>query len=167
MNDQLKKTIEEEIIKTPKEIQDVVNSVDWITISEKIGKEHSLTENEIINIQTEIAFILIGAEHINDLAVNIEHKTNISKDESEKIALEILQKICLPIADKITENAKESLKNKKPTWDQNINFILSGGDYTEFLRKINTNTNFQDKPNPEKTPINYSKIEDLKNKFTI
>lgn len=167
MNDQLKQTIKNEIAKTPIEIQDVINSVDWLAISEEIGKKYLLNEEDITNVQTEIVYVLIGIEHITSLATNIEHKINISKDASEKISLEILEKICQPIAEKLTENIKNIIKDKKPTWDQNIDFILSGGDYSIFLRKDRIKNILPDKPTTEKTPINYSKIEDLKNNFTI
>ena len=167
MNEQLKKTIEEEIKKIPKEVQDVINSIDWINISEEIGKKNFLDEKEITDIQTEIAFILIGAEHINYLAINIEHKTNLSKDSSEKIALEILQKICQPVAEKLTNYIKESIEEKKPTWNQNIDFIVSGGDYFAFLRQNRKENNLQNTPVHENIPTNNSKLEDLKNNFTI
>lgn len=171
MNNQLKKTIEEEIAKMPIEIQSAINSVDWITVSEEIGKKHLLDEEDIVNVQTEIVYVLIGIEHITSLATNIEYKINISKNESEKISLEILEKICQPIAEKLTENIKNTIKDKKTTWQQNINFILSGGDYSVFLQRAGVKNDFQDTQNPAPASIqiniNHSKLEDLKDNFTI
>ena len=66
-----------------------------------------------------------------------------SKDEAEKIAEEINQKIFMPIYYSLTENIKKNMQNKKLDWKQNLNFVLSGGDYFVF---INQNSPLEEYP---------------------
>ena len=78
-----------------------------------------------------------------------------------------MEKVFKQITEKITELIKTEQKEKKATWQQNINFILSSGDYSVFLRKENVQEKLQNTPVHENMPINNSKLEDLKNNFTI
>jgi len=167
MTEKIKQKIKEELLRMPNEIQEAVNSFDWGKISEEIGNKYLLEESEINDLQVEIMLVMIGMTSVENLKINIESNVGTSKEEAEKIGNELFEKIFGPIGSKITENIKNNLKDKTITWKQNINFILSGGDYTVFLEKENLTEKMMDKPAPEKTPVNYSKIEDLKNKFTI
>ena len=51
------------------------------------------------------------------------------------MAGELVEKIFTPIANILTENIKNNIKNKNPNWQQSVNFILSGGDYTAFIER--------------------------------
>lgn len=167
MTEKLKQKIKEELSRMPNEIQEAVNSFDWGKISEEIGKKYLLEETGINDLQVEIMLVMTGITNIDNLKTNIESNIGTSKDEAEKIGNELFEKIFGPIGSKITENIKKNLKDKTITWKQNINFVVSGGNYTVFLERENVTEKMLDKPIPEKTPVNYSKIEDLKNKFTI
>lgn len=167
MTEELKQNTKEDLLRMPKEWQEVVNSFDWGTISEEIAKKYFLDEIAIENLQIEISLALTGAEEISYLKSNIENNVLTSRETAEKITIELFEKIFKPMTDKLTENIKNIIKDKKPTWDQNIDFIISGGDYSIFLRKDRIKNNLPDRPATEKTPINYSKLEDLKNNFTI
>jgi hypothetical protein len=167
MTEELKQKIKKEMNVLPKELQDAINAVDWIVILDEIGKKYLLSDSEIIDLQIETATLLVGYTNPNLFASDIESNIGTTKDTAEKIENEILEKILNPISKKITENIKKNLKENTITWKQNINFVVSGGDYTVFLKKENLTEKMVDKPIPEKTPVNYSKIEDLKNKFTI
>lgn len=167
MTEKLKQKTKEELSKMPNEIQEAINSFDWGQISEEIGKKYLLEESEINDLQVEIMLVMIGMTSVDNLKTNIENNVGTSKDEAEKIGNELFEKIFGPIGSKIAENIKKNLKENTITWKQNINFVLSGGDYTVFLQRENITDKMVDKPVPEKTPVNYSKIEDLKNKFTI
>ena len=133
MTDKLKNIIVEEIKKLPKENQGVINSFDWEKISEDIGKKYLLSEEEINNLQVETLLVLIGLENPDDYSQNIENEVGTSKNEAEKISDEIFQKIFTPINDVLVENLKKSEKVKNSNAEQNLNFILSGGDYSVFL----------------------------------
>ena len=163
MTELLKQTIKEEIAIMPKEWQEVVNASKWDIVSEEIGKKYFLTEENIEDLQTEIGLIIIGEETIDNLRVNIEYNLVISEDSAIKIRDEIIKKIFKPMFDMFTENIKKNLKTKSIHWQQNLNFILSGGDYTAFIKRVETEI----KENPKPNNFNPSKIDDLKSKFTI
>ncbi len=136
MTDKLKQTIKEEVGKLPKENQEVINTFGWEKISEEIGKKYLLTENEINDLQVETLLILVGLEDPDFYANNIENNVGASKDEANKISTEVFEKILTPINDAMIENIKKSGVSKNANAEQNLNFILSGGDYSAFLEKL-------------------------------
>ncbi len=133
MTEKLKQRSREEILKLPKEAQEAINAINWANISEEIGKKYLSNENEINNFQVETLLILTGIEDAQDYALNIEREVGTSKTEAEKIADEVFEKILKPITETLEDNIKKNLGNKRTTPMQNIDFILSGGDYTSFL----------------------------------
>ena len=135
MIEQLKQKINEEILKLPKINQEAINSIDWGGISEEIGKKYLLTENEIHDFQTETGLVLIGLVGLDMYALNIEKNIGVSQEESEKIAKEAFDRIFKPIADIIEQDVKNKIKTQIPKWDQSVNFIISGGDYSNFIEK--------------------------------
>jgi NAD kinase len=137
MTDKLKNIIKEELEKLPKENQDAINALDWASIVEAIGK-NSLNENGINNLQVETLLVLIGLEDPNFFVNKIENEVGTTTDEAEKIAEEIVQKIFTPISDILVENIKKSDKVKRAKSEQNLDFILSGGDYSAFVETRET-----------------------------
>ena len=135
MTEKLKQTIENELIKSPKEIRDVINDSNWEIISEEIGRNSSLNESEINNLQAEIALFLLGLNYTGSLALDIENNVEVSKEEAEKITKEVENKILVPLYSKLQENIKINLKNKDSNYVQRLNFILSGGNYAAFLER--------------------------------
>ena len=65
--------------------------------------------------------------------INIENEVGTSQDEAKRIAEEISNKIFTPINDILVEKIKENGKVQNADAEQNLNFILSGGDYSAFL----------------------------------
>ncbi|MFH1366198.1 MAG: hypothetical protein ABIG99_02325 [Patescibacteria group bacterium] len=179
MTEKLKQTIKEEVGKLPKENQDVINNFGWEKISEEIGKKFLLTESEINDLQVETLLILIGLQDPDEYAQNVENNIGTSKAEAEKIADEVLQKIFTPINDILIENIKKSGVIKDTNTEQNLNFILSGGDYSVFVTEKAPPLNEEKKNTPIITPsladikANMQKttpppkMTDIKNKFTI
>ena len=145
MTEKLKQIIKEEIIKLPKDVQNAISISSWEQTTEEIGKRFLLSENEINDFQAETLIVLIGLEDSDFYAGNIENNIGTSKNEAEKIAEEVTQKIFNPIYDALAKKIKENLKNTKPNWKQNLDFTLSGGDYSIFMEKrddtINTTPN--------------------------
>lgn len=162
MTEKLKQIIQEEVGKLPKEAQDAINALDWAKTAEEIGKKRVLSESEINDFQVETLLILTGIEDPNLYALNIENEVGVSKGEAEKIAGEAAEKIFIPINDIYIENIKKSGKIINSKWDQNLNFVLSGGNYQSFIDP--TRENFPRDGN--NIPIK-PKITDIKNKFTI
>lgn len=150
MTEKLKQTIKEELQKLPKENQQAIDAFDWVKTVEDVGKKYLLSENEINNLQIETLLILIGVEDPDSYTRNIENEVGTSREEASKINEEILEKIFIPINGVLVENIKKSEKIKNSKWNQNLDFILSGGNYSSFIEPTlensfkeekNTNTN--------------------------
>ncbi len=135
MTEALKKTIEEEVAGLPEEMRDAVRSFDWVKTAEAIGTEHEWGEEEISDFQLETLLVLIGAVDAGFYAVNIENHVLKTKEESEKAAGEAFTRIFAPINEKAMENLKKTAKEKNADFATNLDFILSGGDYTVFLKE--------------------------------
>ena len=133
MTNQLKQIIIDELIKLPKEIQESINSLDWVNIAQNICLKYLLGEREINKIQTEVFLVLINKEYLNDLSLNIKDQAEINKDRAENIAKEMEEKIFIPIEKAIQTSAKTGFGYRETSWVQTINFIISGGDYSVFL----------------------------------
>ncbi len=133
MTGKLKQTIKEEVGKLSKENQDVINTFGWEKITEEVGREYSLNESKLTNFQVETLLILTGLEDPNSYAKNIESNVGTSKDEAEKITNEVVQKIFTPINDLLIQNVKKGWVFMTSNTEQNLNFILSGGDYSAFI----------------------------------
>ena len=92
-----------------------------------------LSESEINDFQVETLLVLTGLTDPDLYPLNIENEVGVSKDEATKIADEVLQKIITPMAKIKEDSVKKSLREKEPGWQQNLNFIASGGDYSAFV----------------------------------
>ena len=167
MTEKNKQSIKEGLNLLPKEMQDAVSSFDWVKTSEEIGKRHFFSEEEVNVLQAEVGIVLIGIENRDFLALNIEGDIGTSKEEAEKISSEIVEKILNPIVEILTRNIRMGLKNKSVHWQQNLDFILSGGDYTAFIREPKKETKLGIEDKGTSTTFNQSKLDDLKSKFTI
>lgn len=140
MTEKLKKVIKRELEKLPRETQEAINIVDWVNIAEQIGERHLLDQSEINDLQVQTLLVLVGLRDADLFQANIENEVGTSKNEAEKISAEVFEKIFEPIVEKLEENIRKNMKDKNASWEQNTNFILSGGDYSVFI------------DNTEKTP---------------
>ncbi len=160
--------IKGEISLLPKEKQEVINNFGWEKIAEEIGKGHNFSEDEIDMLKQEIDFVLIDLRDSSFFAINIEDDTEINEQEATKIAEEVNQKIFKPMVEKLNEIIKKDLKNRNIHWQQNLDFILSGGDYTAFIRRVENPASTEASAGEAKgNNFNPSKLDDLKSKFTI
>ncbi len=133
MTNNLKQIIKEELVKLPKESQEVINNFAWEKISEEISKMYSLTENQTNKLQAEIFMVMSGIVEEELFPLHIENRVETSKEEAEKMSEEINQKIFTPMLEKRNELLKESVQTKNQNWKKTINFIVSGGDYSVFI----------------------------------
>jgi len=166
MTEKLKQNLKEQLEFLPKESQEAINSFDWVKISEEIGKKYYLTEDEISILQADIGCVLVGIAEQEYLAEDIEDDIGTSKNQAQQILNDLVQKIIKPIYDILAQNIKNSIKTRNISWKQSVDFILSGGDYTAFIRR-DENESLDKTPKKEYLPQNRSKISDLKSKFTI
>lgn len=133
MTEQLQKIIHDELANLPEKVQKGINSVEWVEICNKIGLKYLLTDDGINKLQTEVLLVLINMEYLDDLKLNIENHLEILKKDAENIAEDLVKQVFNPINNKIKEDIKNNLSYKNVSWNQTINFIVSGGDYTVFL----------------------------------
>ncbi|PIR68354.1 hypothetical protein COU49_01395 [Candidatus Nomurabacteria bacterium CG10_big_fil_rev_8_21_14_0_10_35_16] len=139
MTNKLQQTIKEELEKLPKENQEAIGSVNWVKISEEIGRKNNLLEEEINNLQVETLLILTGIEDFDLYALSIEREVGLSKSEAEKISKEVTEKIFDPILEKIpteeqaTPSASSENKNTDNAGDE-LDERFSG--LSEGIRKI-------------------------------
>lgn len=135
MTEYLKQTIESEIIKLPKESQEVINSFGWEEISVEIGKKYLLDEEKVNKLQVEISLVMLGLVQQNFLKSNIEDEFGLDEDVAKKMVAEIIGQIFKPMVDILVKNIKKNIGDRNIPWQQRIYFILSGGDYTSLIRK--------------------------------
>ena len=135
MTEKAQQTIKELLAKLPKEAQDTINAVDWIKISEEIGNEYLFDEGDVNVFQTITGLVLAGMTSPDFYAKRIEEEVSIGTERAEEIRDEAVKRIFTPMADKRMGLLKANLKGSEPAWHQNVDFILSGGDYTAFFKK--------------------------------
>ena len=133
MTEKFKQIIKEEVGKLPKEAQEVVNNSRWAEITEEIGRKYNLTEYSINDLQAEVLIIIVGADEPMRLSLNLEKHMSLKHDLAEKIEEEIFQKIFAPVKRSLANVVKDKMKDKTASWQQNIDFIMSGGDYSAFV----------------------------------
>jgi hypothetical protein len=162
MNTKLQNIIQEELTILPKEMRELINNFDWDKKIEEICKKYNFTEDKIFPLQIETSLVILGIVDPVFYYENIKNNVVLTDNESKEVEDEVNKKIFIPMYDILTENIKKSLKDKVINWQQNLNFILSGGDFTVFIRR-------QEKEEPkEKTlKFNPSNVEDLRSSFTI
>jgi len=160
MNEKSRTIIKEEMLSLPKEAQEAINAFGWEKISEEIGKKYLLDEDEINTFQLETASFLLGLVDEDAYPRNIEDEIGISKEEAEKISEEVFEKIFTPINDILIGNIKKNLNTKRPKLEQNVDFIISGGNYSALLEE----TDNEAAPDVAK-PIGTSSTLDMKDRL--
>ncbi len=126
--------MKEEIKKLPKENQAAINAFNWGEKVEEISKKYNLTEEEVNGVQTETGIFLLGLVDYGSFVLNIEDVVLI-ESTANGLAREIFENVFTPIAQMIESSVKNGLKNQIVRWDQSVNFIVSGGDYSSFIYK--------------------------------
>lgn len=168
MTEKLKQTIKEEIEKRPKDIQNAINAVNWVGITEEIGNTFVLSESELTSFQVETLLVLVGIQSLDFYPYNIETSVGTSKNQAEEMAREVFEKVFKPITDIFQENIKKNLGIKKPKLEQDLNFILSGGDYSAFMDQPHVDIEAEREQNDKisgYTANTPPKMMDMKNKF--
>lgn len=135
MTEKLKQTIKEEIGDLPQEAQNAIATVDWVKITEEIALKFSLDEDELESLQLETLLALAGITDLEFYAINIENHVETTKEKAKNIAREAFSRIFTPIKNVAEAEIKKNLDTKNTDWEQNLNFVLSGGDYASFMAK--------------------------------
>jgi hypothetical protein len=135
MTERLKQTIKDEMEKLAEENREAINAVDWVKITEEIGKNFLLEEDQVTNLQTETFLVLASLEEPSSYKTNIENEICVSEKKAKQIAEEVFEKIFNPIKNLLKENYKKTAKKENASPEQNLDFILSGGNYSAFVKR--------------------------------
>ena len=130
MTEEIKQKIQEQIDLLPKDSQQAIGSFDWMKESENIAKTYNLFDEEVDDLVIEVGLLISGVSYPDEFVTNIEDEVGTTKEDAEKISDEVLEKILKPIAKKREEIIKQNIKNNPQSWDKEMKFVLSGGDYS-------------------------------------
>lgn len=161
--EKLNEMIKEGMVKLPKETRETIENFGWEKITEEVAKKYSLNEIQIIDLKNQIGLILTEIVELDFIALSIENNLNIDKEKALKISEEVIQQIFIPILKNLENIIKKNLNVKNIHWQQNLDFILSGGDYTAFIRRVEE----KKEEIPKENITNRGKINDLRETFTI
>jgi hypothetical protein len=154
-------TIEQYINELPVGLQNQIKNGTWKLALSEISKKYSLTEEQKINLEREVLFVMIGIEDENDLDQNLVEELFISKLLSGELVEEIGNKIFKPISTKLSE-----ISTKDPVADKTINeSVLSESENTRYQTVSNRVNHIPDNlPTAEPLPKEDEMVE---NRFSI
>ncbi|MFA6386651.1 MAG: hypothetical protein WCW04_02700 [Candidatus Paceibacterota bacterium] len=135
MTEKLAQTIKEDLVKLPLEAQKAITSSGWEEITEMIGRKYSLLDDDVNIIQLEVGLVLLGYNKISMFAQNIRSSAVLDEETAMNISKELDERVFTPIEQSMQSLIKINPHYKNVNWDQTINFIVSGGDYSVFLDK--------------------------------
>lgn len=135
MTEKLAQTIKENLIKLPLEVGKAITSSGWEGITEMVGRKYSLSDDDINIIQLEVGLVLLGYNKINMFAQNIRSSAVLDEETAINIAKDLDERVFTPIEQSMQSLIKINPHYKNVNWNQTINFIVSGGDYSVFLDK--------------------------------
>ena len=133
MKQETKKEIDKMLLEIPERNRVAINSTDWLNIAKLIGEKYYLSEKELNLLTAEIIFVLLGFNNCDLFKLAIEDM-GLSQNDIRSIAKETEDKIFNPISKKIIDSIKKEAELNNTNWDKRVNFILSGGDYTNFIK---------------------------------
>lgn len=101
MNENLKKTFEEQLTYLPAINQQALRSFDWATELIGIGKQYGLHIDQLEDLQIETMLVLVGVISADDYPNELITRLAISPSEADKIIEQINDRIFTPIHDHI------------------------------------------------------------------
>lgn len=125
--------IKEMVEKLPKINQEAISSINWIKTTEDICLPYLLEEDEIRMVIIETALVLLGASDERDFVGKIEG-LGLSSPNQESLISKIKELVFIPIARFIETDYKKKIKGEGQEWSDRVKFILSGGDYSYFIK---------------------------------
>jgi 5'-3' exonuclease len=133
MKQELKKEIDNMMLEIPERNRLAINSIKWAEMTEEISKKYYLDDEEKNILLAEVSLVLLGVNNYEFLKIAMED-LGLTQSEISNIFREIEEKIFNPISKKIIDSIKKEAELNNTNWDKRVNFILSGGDYTNFIK---------------------------------
>jgi hypothetical protein len=133
MKQELKKEIDNMMLEIPERNRLAINSIKWAEMTEEISKKYYLDDEEKNILLAEVSLVLLGVNNYEFLKIAMED-LGLTQSEISNIFREIEEKIFNPISKKIIDSIKKEAGLENTSWNKRIDFILSGGDYTNFIK---------------------------------
>ncbi|MCE9585672.1 hypothetical protein K8Q94_03570 [Candidatus Nomurabacteria bacterium] len=134
MKEEIKQKIKDILSKElPKDSIILLNQENWLEKIENISKNRNYIEGEAEDIAVETSIMLAGLVDTEEYVYNLEIEIGISHQEALSLASEIFNNILLPIQRKSERKFINENKDKNFQTEQNIGFILTGGNYNYLI----------------------------------
>lgn len=133
MKQELKNEINNMLLETPERNRLAINSINWTEIAERISEKYYLNDENKNILIAEIALALLGVNDYCFLKIATED-LGLTRKDASNIFREIKEQILDPVSKKIITSIKKEAELNNTNWDKRVNFILSGGDYTNFIK---------------------------------
>ncbi|HEV7424018.1 MAG TPA: hypothetical protein VGO21_02390 [Candidatus Paceibacterota bacterium] len=135
MDPETQNIIKKQMEKLPTEIRKLFSDTELNNKILTIGKTNGLTAEQIGILQLEIDLVLLGLVYVDDFPNELEENLKIDSVKLDNItndtSIQIFRKIRVHLQE-VYEKTNEDLEEKNSDWEENIGFILSGGDYSNF-----------------------------------
>ena len=133
MKEEIKIEIDKIMANLPERDRQAINSMDWASKVTETAERQGLERDEIDLVIVETALVLLGLNDQDTFKENLEELA-LSDTDLDKMISKISNQIFTPIARQIELKIKEEAKTNNPDWQKRVNFILSGGDYTNLIK---------------------------------
>lgn len=176
MDPEIEKIIEKQMEKLPGEVKQLFAGEELKNKITNIGTKNRLSIEELGTLQLEIYLVLLGLIHPDNFPITLSENLKIEKTKLDQIINEVNEQVFRDIREKLKEAYEKTngilydtgIIPENPDWQQNLNFILSGGDYVAFLEERNDKNSPQKGNMPKSNiPVNPKRMTDLRDKFTI
>lgn len=135
MDQEIEKIIEEQMKKLPIEVRTLFTDPRLNDKIINIGKKNGLNEEQLVIFLTETNLVMLGLVHPDDYSDELKSHLNINDLKADNITNDINTEILGEIREKLKEayEKTDGSSEIEPDWEQNLDFILSGGNYAAFM----------------------------------
>ena len=126
MDEKTIKMIKERFNTLPQMIQEVILSSNYEETLIEIGKQYGLNVKQLGMLNRETTLTMMGSTPIKDFETELTRELNVEKTKGKQIAKDVNEKIFLKIQELL--EIMNTPAEEKPDWQQNLDFVLSGGN---------------------------------------
>jgi|GEM_PF-4621169 len=145
MTSETEKIISEQWENLPQEVRRFFDDPNWKDKISKVAADNSLTDTQFRVFMTETLLVILGLSDPETYMLEIRDRLGVVEEKAVTIAAQVENKVFGNLKNKMKEFyatgptvnvvSKEKIQNVKalnPLWSENLDFILSGGDYSAF-----------------------------------
>ena len=93
----------------PQQIQDVIVSDEFHLTIKDIGERHQLNSEQVTGLENETVLVMAGLEPLVDLSQNLEREVGITKEQADKILIEVEALFIHPIEETLYKFIEKQL----------------------------------------------------------